>query len=176
MARTRRSRRYRRRSASWSSNIQKINLTGTTTAGQVFGDSFTLAQNPEQANSSVSQYFTVKNIEVSGQLEAQYTSVAYYPNIEDIVYYIMYVPEGYQIDLNLPIKHPEWIMAYKYIGQAASTNSSNYDQPPKIKTRLSRKLNPGDSIIFMYTGLNNTTDQNLNVKFLGLVRWWTKAN
>lgn len=176
MARTRRSRRYRRRSARWSSNIQKINLTGTTTAGQAFGDSFTLAQNPAQSDNSVSQQFTVKNIEVSGQLEAQYTATSYYTNIEDIVYYIMYVPEGYAIGLDLPTKHPEWIMAYKYIGQAASSNSASWDQPPRIKTRLSRKLNPGDSIIFMYTGLNNTTDQDLNVKFLGLVRWWTKAN
>ena len=171
MAKYRRRRFYRRKTGKWSSNIERINLSGTTTAGVRFGDSYVIAQNPGQNNSSVSQQYTVKNIEVSAQLEAPTPS----NDIEEICYYIMYVPEGYPVGLQLPFTHPEWIMAYKFIGQGASaTQASNY-QTPKIKTRLSRRLNTGDSIIFLYTG-NNVSNQNVDIKFSGLVRWWTKAN
>ena len=46
----------------------------------------------------------------------------------------MYVPEGYTLDL--PFIIPEWIMAYKYIGQVNMYN--DYTTLPRIKTRLSR--------------------------------------
>lgn len=171
----RRYRRYRRSRGRWSANIQRIRSTGEALPDQIFGDTVTIAQNPVQSNTTVSQQYTVKNIEVSGQLEA--SSVEY--SIEDVAYYIMYVPEGYPVDLNLPYAHPEWIMAYKYIGQGSSTYDHGSYQPPKIKTRLSRRLNTGDSIIFLYNGFNATSGvgaQTIPVKFNGLVRWWTKAN
>jgi len=166
-------RRYRRRyrnKGRWSSNITKIRMTGTALPGQIFGDTFTVAQNPVQSSTTVSQQYTVKNIEITGELESNNLEV------EDITYYIMYVPEGYPIDLNLPYNHPEWIMAYKYVGSAFdySAVSSSNAQVPKIKTRLARKLNSGDSIIFMIRGHNYST--STNVEYSGLVRWWTKAN
>jgi hypothetical protein len=169
-------RRYRRSKGRWSANIQRIHMTGEAPSDQVFGDTLTIAQNPVQSATTVSQQYTVKNIEISGQLEAG-LGTGGASSIEDVTYYIMYVPEGYPIDLNLPFAHPEWIMAYKYIGQAAQLNIADFTQPPKIKTRLSRRLNTGDSIIFLYTGINSTvTAGPVNIKFNGLVRWWTKAN
>lgn len=171
----RRIRRYRRRRGRWSANIQRINQSGSAEAASLFGDTVTLAQNPAQSQTTVSQQYTVKNIEVSGQLEVQ-GSTSNAALIEELTYYIMYVPEGYPIGLDLPFTHPEWIMAYKYAGQASHSNTtSSLNQPPKIKTRLSRRLNTGDSIIFMYTAQNINTS-SFNVKFQGLVRWWTKAN
>lgn len=168
----RRYRRYRRRRGRWSSNIQSLRLSGVAES-EDFGDSYTIAQNPVQSNTTVSQQYTVKNIEITGQIESN--AQANY-NVENIQYYIIYVPEGYPISLDLPYSHPEWIMAYKYIGQSALTTvTSNYYQPPRIKTRLSRRLNTGDSIIFMYRG-TNTTGGNVPIRFNGLVRWWTKAN
>ena len=181
MARRRSRRYYRRKTGKWSSNIQNIRLTGPVNAATTenptvfFGDSYTLAQNPGQINTTVSQTFTGKNIEVSGQLEAEGSSSAFAYGVEDITYYIMYVPEGYPIGLNLPYQHPEWIMAYKYLGQGMASTTSSTTPPPKIKTRLSRKLNTGDSIIFLYTCNNRATSPG-TVKFNGLVRWWTKAN
>lgn len=171
----RRIRRYRRRRGKWSANIQRINQSGQALANSIFGDTVTLAQNPAQSNTTVSQQYTVKNIEVSGQLE---TTIGSAPanNVEELTYYIMYVPEGYPISLDLPFLHPEWIMAYKYAGQSThNTATSGLVQPPKIRTRLSRRLNTGDSVIFMYTAQNNSVN-NFDVKFQGLVRWWTKAN
>lgn len=169
-------RRYRRRYRSkgrWSSNISRIRMTGTALPAQIFGDTFTIAQNPVQSSTTVSQQYTVKNIEITGELESNNVE------IEDVTYYIMYVPEGYPIDLNLPYNHPEWIMAYKYIGQSGSSGGNTagtFYQPPKVKTRLSRRLNTGDSIIFLYSGFNNSETATPNIKFSGLVRWWTKAN
>lgn len=176
MARRRRTR-YRRRKGRWSANIQRINQSGEAEPNSTFGDFVTLAQNPAQLQTTVSQQYTAKNIEVSGQLEvinAVGTGTA--SVIEELTYYIMYVPEGYPLDFSLPFAHPEWIMAYKYAGQSTHTSSSAaLIQPPKIRTRLSRRLNTGDSIIFMYTAQNNSSS-TFNVKFQGLVRWWTKAN
>lgn len=177
MARRRyRQRSYRRRGR-WSSNIQNLFLTGTaqpsTQTEPYFGDSVTLAQNPGQSQ-SVSQQYTVKNVEVSGNIETISSSSNW--NIEEVTYYIMYVPEGYAISTALPFQHPEWIMAYKYYGSAVISNTgSSSNIPPKIKTRLSRRLNTGDSIIFLYIA-KNVSSSPVEVKFQGLVRWWTKAN
>lgn len=171
MARTTRRKYWRRRYARWSSNLERLNMAGAAPAAQPFGDSFTIAQNPAQANTTVSQQYTVKNIEISGYVES-----TNYNSIKDVTYYIMYVPEGYAIGIDLPHAHPEWIMAYKYVGQASSNNAGTFDQPPKIKTRLSRRLNTGDSIIFLYTGQNVSSSTTTQVIFRGLVRWWTKAN
>lgn len=168
-------RRFRKRTGKWSSNIQSLRLEGDAPANSNFGDSITIAQNPGQSSTSVSQRFTVKNIEITGIFELDNTSASTVSLVEDLTYYIMYVPEGYVIDLTLPTKHPEWIMAYKYIGSTLNANSTQTVQPPRIKTRLSRKLNSGDSIIFLYTGLNRHIN-DLNVRFMGLTRWWTKAN
>lgn len=168
-------RRFRRKAGRWSPNIQQIRLSGTAEANSNFGDSITIAQNPGQSNTTVSQKYTVKNVEISGLFEIDTTSTASGSLIEQLTYYIMYVPEGYPININLPTNHPEWILAYKYVGQSYNNSSTLYDQPPKISTRLARKLNTGDSIIFLYTG-TNISENNIGVKFTGLTRWWTKAN
>ena len=171
----RRRRFYRRRGTRWSPNLTRIRGDGTAPANSPFADSITIAQNnTATSNNSISQAFTVKNIEVSAQLEADSTGGN---NVENIEYYIMFVPQGYAISANLPEDHPEWIMNYKYIGSAFSYSSlsDSNAQVPRIKTRLSRKLQTGDSVIFLIRGVNrNSTD--VGVLWNGLVRWWTKAN
>ena len=97
-----------------------------------------------QSNTAVSQQYTVKNIEVAGQLEIETSNPA---DIEELTYYIMYVPEGYAIDLNLPllILNGLW-----HINMPVNQlMASGLIQPPKIKTRLSRRLNTG-YYIFIY--------------------------
>lgn len=165
----------KRRVGRWSPNIQRINTPQERALGGFFGDSITIAQNPVQSANSVSQNYTVKNIEVAAQIDSQ-SEAEVTSDIENIEYYILYVPEGYPIDLNIPFAHPEWIMAYKFIGNAISTSTSNSNsQVPKIRTRLSRTLKTGDSIIFMYMG-NNKGNIAVDLRVNGLIRWWTKAN
>lgn len=173
----RRYRRYRRRRAKWSPNLQVLRGSGiapsinTAPDNGTFADFITIAQNnTTTSQNSISQIFTVKNIEVSAELESN-------SSVQNIEYYIMFVPEGYSLSKNLPEVHTEWIMAYKYIGSPITPGGSTTSnaQPPKIRTRLSRKLNTGDQIVFIIRGLNNSTQQEL-VSYHGLVRWWTKAN
>lgn len=164
----RRYRRYRK-TGRWSTNISRIATTDPALQGP-FANSITIAQNNTSTSSStISQTFTVKNVEVSGILEAQ-------GNIDNIEYYIMYVPQGYAIGTNLPFEHPEWIMAYKFVGKNSYPNyADSAAQPVKVKTRLSRKLNTGDSLIFFYCGINNN-NVSVPINMQALVRWWTKAN
>lgn len=174
----RRYRRYRRKIGKWSPNIQSLYIEGTaspsTPEEYFFMNSFDLATNPKQQATLTSQTYTVKNIEVSGNIETISSSSNW--NIEEVTYYIMYLPEGHPISSSLPYEHPEWILAYKYYGSAVISNSgSSSNIPPKVKTRLAHKLQTGDKIIFMFNA-KNASNANIDVKFQGIVRWWTKAN
>lgn len=170
----RRYRRYRRRRARWSPNLQVIRSEGTAPANNTFSDYITIAQNNSTtSDSTVAQIYTVKNIEVSAEVEGT-------GSLQNVEYYIMYVPESYPLSETLPEKHTEWIMAYKYIGTPVNSTGTvggavlSNAQPPRIRTRLSRKLNTGDQIIFIVRGYNTTSQQP--VYYHGLIRWWTKAN
>lgn len=175
MAKYRRYRKFYKKAARWSANIQRINDSQSAGPGEArYSNAITIAQNPSQNPVGVSQTYTVKNVEVSASLESLNSNY-----VNGVEYYIIYVPQGYAIDTDLPFKHPEWIMAYKYIGDPTNsinqTSITSQAQPPKVKSRLSRKLQSGDSIIFFYTFLN-TSDNVVNVYTKGLIRWWTKAN
>lgn len=175
----RRYRRYRRSKGRWSANIQTIQPSNVSApANSSFYSKTTLCENPAQSTSTVSQQYTVKNIELNYQIESPIES---FTNVENLCAYIMYVPQGMSVTETYPNTHPEYIMAYRYLGspdvERGTTTSvlTPGRLPPKIRTRLARRLQTGDSIIFLLTGLNNTSS-NSGVILNGLVRWWTKAN
>lgn len=176
MARFRRYRKYSRRNRSgrWAANIQEIGTTSivlpASASGAWFRD-YTLAFNPTQINTAVSQVYTVKNFEVTFEVSGTENSI----NIEDIVAYIMFVPQGMTVTTNYNLEHPEYVMAYKYLGSPTSDNPTSMAQPAKIRTRLSRKLQSGDKVILFLKG-NNTSAFSAEAEFHGLARWWTKAN
>lgn len=178
MARATRKRYYKKSSTTkWSPNIQEISTTTVqASANSTFFQSFVLAFNPTQVNTAVSQVFTVKNVEVSFYIDsdAQQTS-----SIEDITAYIMFVPQGMNITVDYNLQHPEYIMAYKFLGSptpdTGSSLGQNY-QPQRVKTRLMRKLQSGDNVILFIKGSNTSPSTNTQFEFHGLVRWWTKAN
>lgn len=176
MARYRR-RRYRRRGkGKWSANISEINNEEITASPGNFSGTTTLTTNPVQTNTTVSQIYTVKNFEVN------FTVDAFYPQfLEGITCYIMYVPQGMNVSESYHIQHPEYIMTYKYLGspsgESNTENSLQYQnyQPFRIKTRMARRLQTGDSVILFIKGYNqDTTTRQFNIS--GLIRWWTKAN
>lgn len=183
MAKYRRYRKYSRRSiAKWSPNIQEIPTTTILFNGQTFWNSYTLAFNPIQTNTAVSQIFTVKRIECSFYIDMQNQNTLQY--VEDIAAYIMYVPQGMNVTATYNIEHPEYIMAYKLLGSPTADNATNFQynsgqqyQPSRITTRLSRKLHTGDSIILFIKGRFTNSDlPGDGIDFHGLVRWWTRAN
>lgn len=181
MARYRRRRSYfRRRSGRWAPNIVKISAQNDALSGEFFNTE-DLALNPPQINTGVSQAFTVKNFEITFTIEPTVTQSI--SALESITAYIMYVPQGMAINSGYYAEHPEYIMAYKYLGSpgnyfAPSTSyiqETQQYQPYRIRTRLSRKLQTGDRIILYIQGSNeDTTTRQYRID--GLVRWWSKAN
>lgn len=171
MARYRR-RRYYRRKGRWSSNIYNINTSQDIPTGIGNADSITLAQNPVQSTTGVSQTYTVKNIELSSFIETDSSANLQY--LENIQHYIMYVPQGMAISPDYPQQHPEYILGYYYQGNPVEDIDS-IGFRLKLKSRLARRLQTGDSIIYLYK-IDNSSADSVNIKIRGLVRWWTKAN
>lgn len=167
MARKRIRRRYRRKGR-WSSNIKPIeNQTITFPGNTKTSASITLCYNPAQTDTTVSQQYTVKNVELNFEIDSTANQ------LESFCGYIMFVPQGMTIGDDYAELHPEYIMAMRFYGSPDA--DTPYRNPLRIKTRLSRRLNTGDSIIFYITGVN-TYSQALNSTINGLLRWWTKAN
>ena len=176
MARKNYRRRYYRRKGRWSVNIKDINDDQQLVHGTVNGNSVDLCLNPLQTDITVSQQYTVKNIELSVFLEipSETTTNGAANYVEDVQHYIMYVPQGMNLTTDYNIEHPEYIMAYYYQGNSTS-DTLGLGYKLKIKTRMARRLQTGDRIIYFWKA-RNTTTINLGVSVRGLVRWWTKAN
>lgn len=190
MAKLRRYRRYRK-SSRWAANIQEINATLSAGTG-IFSNAETLVTNLAQDPQRTSQTYTIKNVEITFTLENESDSgdQEYGENgkyLEGVTIYIMYVPQGMNVTSQYNIQHPEYIMAYKYIGsplneianqQTATTPEFTIGQtfqPTRIKTRLARKLQSGDNIILYIKGINQSSmPQAFRVN--GVIRWWSKAN
>lgn len=175
-----RKRRFYRKKGKWSANIKTLTQqTIPNTPNSSFYATTTLCSNPIQADSTVSQQYTVKNIELSYEIESLIQDTGY--DIEGLTTYIMYVPQGMAVTETYPNNHPEYIMAYRFLGSPNEdrTNSNNNGpgrNPLKIKTRMARRLQTGDSIIMLIVGTNQNSTSSVQLRFNGLVRWWTKAN
>lgn len=172
----RRTRRRFYRKGKWSSNIQDIQATITAPSGpDTFAGTTTLVTNPVQNSLTTSTIYTVKNIEATIELAAGLGSTI--GDVNKIQYYIMYVPEGMNVDELYNIKHPEFIMNYRYIGEPESLINNNGPGRNliKIRTRLARKLQTGDSIVLLIKGYNGSLNPN-DIYVQGIVRWWTKSN
>lgn len=173
----RRYRRYKRHSGRWAANIQEIDGTVTASPGS-FSQSDTLLLNPPQTPNIVTQVFTIKNIEITFVLDFKSTDGSNIQYIEGVTAYIMYVPQGMNLTSNYNVEHPEYIMAYKFLGSPLwdKTSQGQQFQPFKIRTRLARKLQSGDNIILFIKGINQAPQTTFPLRLSGLVRWWTKAN
>lgn len=159
---------YYRSKTRWSPNISEFSSDQSAQPG-VFHFESTLATNPSQTTLGVSQVYTVKNFEINFECDggSQY--------IEDLSAYIMFVPQGMTVTADYNIQHPEFIMNYQFYGSASGDISESRMGTRRLKTRMSRKLNTGDSVILFIKGTNESTGY-VSTKLHGLVRWWTKAN
>ena len=162
-------RRYYRIKGRWSANIKNIDETQILPEG-INGSSVDLCLNPPQNDQTVSQQYTVKNIELSVFLDSDEST----GNVEGVEHYIMYVPQGMQLSTSYNLQHPEYIMAYYYQGNP-TFDSTSMGYKLKIKTRLARRLQTGDKIVYLWKcQRDGSTNQTVHLR--GLVRWWTKAN
>lgn len=174
----RRYRRYRRRSGRWSTRLTAINVSQLTTPGNAFFIYRTLATNPTQDDNTVSQRFTVKNVNCQVNIEYQSggnngTSNA---DVENLQHYILYIPQGFTLTENTPFEHPEWIMAHRLLGSPQSDTNPGF-LPARISTRLARKLDTGDRIVYLLLGSNTgQTTYGTTIRVDGLIKLNTKAN
>ena len=175
-------RRYRKKIARWSPNIVKISSKNVAQIGEFFNYE-TLATNSIQVSTGVSQAYTVKNFEITFTIESAPSHLNVDGNanteLESITAYIMFRPQGMEMTSTYYADHPEYILAYKYLGSPSFSNTENETQqyqPYRIKTRLSRKLQTGDSVILYIQGSNQNDELPQYYYIDGIVRWWSKAN
>lgn len=171
MARYRRTRRYRRRTR-WAANIEDVGPTRNTLLGGpgYASSTATLVTNPAQSSGTTSTVYTVKNVEGTFTIETDDNDTL----AEGFTAYLMYVPQGMNVDANYNIQHPEYIMAYKFYGSPSPDAGQQY-QPIRIKSRLARKLQTGDSIILFIKAYNQGSALR-QYTLQGVIRWWTKSN
>lgn len=177
MAKTKRGKKYYRPKGKWSANIATLtNQLINATPGTFYSTS-DLTTNPIQTSSTVSQQYTVKNIEVSYEIDLAGNTQGI-QEIEGLTSYIMYVPQGMPVTETYPNNHPEYIMAYRFLGSPnfESGTTTVGRNPLKIRTRLARRLQTGDKVILLVTGSNSNNTNTYQLQYNGIVRWWTKAN
>lgn len=172
----RRYRRYARKRSRWSSNLVDIGPNNFVLANPQDWNhtEFTLITNPDYSDQLTSNLYTIKNVDVTLQFDATATSAI---GIENVQFYIMYVPQNMYVGQDYAIKHPEYIMAMRYYGEPGQdqTNATKYSPSIRIKSRLARKLNSGDRIILLIRA-SNISGNSLTTMFGGICRFWTKAN
>lgn len=176
MARYTRYRKYSRRyrSKRWSSRITNLDITQQVSGSENFFVFRNLATNPAQDNDTISQRFTVKNIRCNFCIESKITgtdSTSYFENVQA---FVLYVPQGYTLSTSTPYEHPEWIMASKHIGIPLASNNPGYS-PLYMSTRLARKLDTGDKVVFVVQG-SNSNNFAATARLTGIIRYNTKAN
>ena len=173
------SRRYRRKGI-WSNRISNISGSQSAAPGAEYIIYYNLAQNPQQNNDTISNKYTVKNINLQLEISGE---VGTLNDVENLQAFICFVPQGYiptgvpSAYRDLPYNHPEWIMAHRFIG-APQSDTSNYYPPLRISSRLARKLDTGDRIVLIILG-NNTAEgfeTSSTIDYRGIVKYVTKAN
>lgn len=170
-------RKYWKRRTRWAANIADIGTSiGITSGIGEFSGTATLVTNPVQSSLSTSQIYTIKNVEATFDLAfANSASEDAGSGVERLTVYIMFVPQGMNVGEDYNILHPEYILNYRFIGAPMADNNI-YRNPVRVKTRLARKLNTGDSIILFIKGNKDITSAIGSLQINGVVRWWTKAN
>ena len=168
--------RFFKRKGRWSSNLQYIpNSSIIFPASQESIYTLDLCSNPTQDSTRVSQQYTVKNVKFSFQVET--TLEAGFTGIESLIGYIMFVPQGMTVTVDYPKYHPEYIMGMRFWGSPEYENVSigGIRNPLSITSRLARRLQTGDKIMFILYGRNTGSSQQ-QVNINGVLRWNTKAN
>jgi hypothetical protein len=87
-------------------------------------------------------------------------------SLDNVAIFVMYIPEGYVIQnmanssFSVLNQHPEWIMAYKYLGsptQSSGELAGQGCQPTRIRSRVRRNLMTGDRIVLLISGTNSSS-------------------
>lgn len=170
---------YRKRKGIWSTRISNISGSQSVNYQNDAIIYYNLCQNPSQSDSTVSNKYTVKNVNLQLEISAEATNNQQ-NSLENFQAYVMFIPQGYvptgvpSAYGTLPFDHPEWIMSHRFIG--APVSDTPYFPPLRIFSRLARKLDTGDRIVLIILGNNTATSGSIELSYRGLVKYNTKAN
>lgn len=122
------------------------------------------------------------DLRIAYSLEGGGTTVT----IAGCVAYIVYVPEGYDVNAQIVYQHPEWIMAWTPVDMnlvGSNVSTSQDVQKFSISSRLKRNLNSGDRVMLLMDILfapSSTLVAAVNADILFTpaigVQYWTCAN
>lgn len=128
------------------------------------------------------------NFKLKGDVRIEYQlgSGGHTIRVAGCVAYIVYVPEGYEVNAQIVYLHPEWIMAWTPVDMNL-VNTSNYAsqdvQKFSISSRLKRNLNSGDRVMLLMDILfapdsSVVTMVQVDVTFVPAigVQYWTCSN
>lgn len=113
---------------------------------------------------------TIGGLEVNCTLEGA-------SSLNNVSMYLMYLPEGYSTNdiYSFVQQHPEWILAYKYLGSPTDSANGQGCQPIRIRSRFRRNLLTGDRIVMVATGWNSS-NTSVQGTIWALVRFSSKIN
>lgn len=158
----------------WASNIQNIAMTTVGSTLLQFGTQ-DLVINTTETSTPTPVIIKTGNIKVQGDYYFRLNS----SSSVQLALYVVFVPQGVPVTSatlanDLITNHPEWIMAWKYVGNDYGTTTAEVNSDRfSFSSRLKRNLNSGDTIKLIAIA----TGGDLNdVKVRGMVQYWTCAN
>jgi hypothetical protein len=154
---------------SFTSILKQIDTELTLAPNSTSSGIVDLISNEDSALSNVTvRNFTTNLIaEISGENPTNLM-------LENVQYYVMFLPEGYNTTVNFPFTHPEWILNYSYQGTPnLDTQSLGFNI--RRTSKKSRKLRPGDKIILFMLADNESTNER-KITMSGLIKYFSKRN
>ena len=159
----------------WASNIAALTMSTTGSATNQYATQ-TLVNNATELASPTPVIVKTGNIRVQGDYRFTTTSAG---GVAGVSLYVVFGPQGVSISsdleaFNIINNHPEWIMAWKYLGanKSSGTSAENSDAFT-FSSRLKRNLNSGDSIQLICRAQGSNMS---SVTISGMAQYWTCAN
>lgn len=105
-------------------------------------------------------------LKIKGDIRYSLTDIA---NYASAVLYVMFVPQGNELDTALIQNHPEYLLGWTTISMDSGNTFS-------LSTTLKRNLNSGDSIA-LYIGVSavNTVQAQTSFSFFYTCQFWTTS-
>ena len=151
----------------WASNIFTKNTLVTLNSGVNTAENYeTICVNSVQTASPTPVILKFGRLKVNGDIRTDLNSNA---NFVSGTMYVVYAPQGLEVNYLLTTQHPEYILGWAQIS-LDSGNSFSFSSP------LKRNLNSGDQIaIFFYVNSVNTVQATRNFNFYYTCQFWTTA-
>jgi hypothetical protein len=161
----------------WCPNFFKINYGDNVPAANgTFTASHIVAFNTEESGTTFPRKVRIRNVDLTANLETMATTSSAFDNVTVA---FMKIPQGFSVDNTSDatlVKHPEWVLAYKYIGSPVVTSESQQYQPIRIRSNKSITLYPGDGLYLVVTGTKAATQSVATIYTNGLVKYFTRVN